>query len=168
MSAFYTVANDEFKLLTKRLKRILQLEAQLLDPQHRHFLEVAWHALEHAGHVPDSTPGPIGIFGGMYNATYFQRHLVPRPDVSGRLGELALMLGNEKDYVTTRVAHKLGLVDRDVTVHMPGGQIGIEIGDNFAIMMTGTVNKVARFVLGRLLSRRAAIAIMAQDTGGLS
>lgn len=41
------------------------------------------------------------------------------------------------------VAHKLGLVDRDVTVHMPGGKIGIEIGDGFSIMMTGTVNKVA-------------------------
>src|SRR5882724_1230203 len=41
------------------------------------------------------------------------------------------------------VAHRLGLVDRSVTVHMPGGQIGIEIGDNFSIMMTGTVNKVA-------------------------
>ncbi len=41
------------------------------------------------------------------------------------------------------VAHKLGLVDRNVTVHMPGGQIGIEIGDRFSIMMTGTVNKVA-------------------------
>ena len=37
----------------------------------------------------------------------------------------------------------LGLVDRSVTVHMPGGQIGIELGDNFSIMMTGTVNKVA-------------------------
>jgi diaminopimelate epimerase len=41
------------------------------------------------------------------------------------------------------VAHRLGLVDREVTVHMPGGQIGIEIGDQFSIMMTGTVNKVA-------------------------
>lgn len=41
------------------------------------------------------------------------------------------------------VAHKLNLVDRDITVHMPGGQIGIEIGDNFSIRMTGTVNKVA-------------------------
>ncbi|MBI4624104.1 MAG: diaminopimelate epimerase [Verrucomicrobia bacterium] len=41
------------------------------------------------------------------------------------------------------VAHKLGLVDRSVTVHMPGGQIAIEIGDNFSILMTGTVNKVA-------------------------
>ncbi len=41
------------------------------------------------------------------------------------------------------VAHKLGLVDREITVHMPGGEIGIEIGDDFSIMMTGTVNKVA-------------------------
>ncbi|MEX2045009.1 MAG: diaminopimelate epimerase, partial [Opitutus sp.] len=41
------------------------------------------------------------------------------------------------------VAHRLGLVDRNVTVHMPGGQIGIEIAADFAIRMTGTVNRVA-------------------------
>lgn len=41
------------------------------------------------------------------------------------------------------VAHRLGLVDRNVTVHMPGGQIGIEISPDFSILMTGTVNKVA-------------------------
>ncbi|MSU70107.1 MAG: diaminopimelate epimerase [Opitutaceae bacterium] len=41
------------------------------------------------------------------------------------------------------VAHKLGLIDRQVTVHMPGGTIGIEIGNGFSIIMTGTVNKVA-------------------------
>jgi diaminopimelate epimerase len=41
------------------------------------------------------------------------------------------------------VAHKLGLVDRHVTVHMPGGEIEIEIGEDFSILMTGTVNKVA-------------------------
>ncbi len=45
------------------------------------------------------------------------------------------------------VAHRLGLVDRAVTVHMPGGQIGIEIGDGFSVMMTGTVNKVADGVM---------------------
>lgn len=45
------------------------------------------------------------------------------------------------------VAHKLGLVDRQLTVHMPGGEIGIEIGDNFSILMTGTVNKVAEGTL---------------------
>lgn len=41
------------------------------------------------------------------------------------------------------VAHRLGLVERTLTVHMPGGEIGIEIGGDYAIQMTGTVNKVA-------------------------
>ena len=62
-------------------------------------------------------PGRSAIFGGMYNATYYQRHLAPRPDVAHRLGELAVMLGNEKDYVTSRVAHRLGLTGPAVSVH---------------------------------------------------
>lgn len=36
------------------------------------------------------------------------------------------------------------------------------------IFVPGTANKIARFALMRLLSRRAAIAIMSQNTGGLS
>jgi diaminopimelate epimerase len=45
------------------------------------------------------------------------------------------------------VAHKLGLVDRDVTVHCPGGIIKIEIGDEFSIRMTGSVTRVAEGVI---------------------
>ena len=45
------------------------------------------------------------------------------------------------------VAHRLGLVDRDVTVHMPGGTIGIRISEDYGIRMTGTVNKVAEGVM---------------------
>src|SRR5690606_34549533 len=41
------------------------------------------------------------------------------------------------------VARKLGLLDADVTVHMPGGTIGLEIADDYAVRMTGTVNRVA-------------------------
>ena len=41
------------------------------------------------------------------------------------------------------VAHRLGLVGRTVSVRMPGGTIGIEIGEGYSILMTGTVNKVA-------------------------
>lgn len=41
------------------------------------------------------------------------------------------------------VAHRLGLVDRSIKVHMPGGTIHIEIGDNYSIQMTGTVNRIA-------------------------
>lgn len=45
------------------------------------------------------------------------------------------------------VAHKLGLVEGDVTVHMPGGKIRIEIGEGFSIRMTGGVTKVADGVI---------------------
>lgn len=45
------------------------------------------------------------------------------------------------------VARKLGLVDGSVTVHMPGGTLGIEIADDFAIRMTGPVTKVAEGVI---------------------
>jgi diaminopimelate epimerase len=41
------------------------------------------------------------------------------------------------------VAHKLGLCDSNITVHMPGGQIGIVIHDGFSILMTGPVTRVA-------------------------
>jgi diaminopimelate epimerase len=45
------------------------------------------------------------------------------------------------------VAHKLGLVDQNVTVHCPGGDIQIEIGDHFSIRMTGGVTRVAAGVI---------------------
>lgn len=41
------------------------------------------------------------------------------------------------------VAHRIGLCDQDITVHMPGGQIGIYIGDDFAVRMTGPATRVA-------------------------
>ncbi|MET1161903.1 MAG: amino acid adenylation domain-containing protein, partial [Pseudoxanthomonas sp.] len=96
---------------------ISPLEAQLMDPQHRHFLETAWHALEHAGYVPETAPGRVGVFGGMYNASYYQKHVLPRPETIARLGELPTMLANEKDYLTSRVSYKLGLNGPAVSVH---------------------------------------------------
>jgi diaminopimelate epimerase len=45
------------------------------------------------------------------------------------------------------VAHKLGLVDRQVSVHMPGGVIQIEIRDGFDILMTGSVTRVAEGII---------------------
>jgi diaminopimelate epimerase len=41
------------------------------------------------------------------------------------------------------VAHRLGLVDRSLTVHMPGGTLAVEIGEGYAITMTGPVTAVA-------------------------
>lgn len=40
------------------------------------------------------------------------------------------------------VAHRLGLVDRKISVHTPGGVVSIEIGEAMAIRMTGSVTKI--------------------------
>ncbi len=45
------------------------------------------------------------------------------------------------------VACRLGLVDRDVTVHMPGGELRIRIGEGFAIDMTGPVTRIGEGTL---------------------
>ncbi len=47
------------------------------------------------------------------------------------------------------VAHRLGLVDRVLTVHMPGGTIEIEIDERFAVTMTGGVTRVADGAMAR-------------------
>ena len=41
------------------------------------------------------------------------------------------------------IAHRLGLCDRQITVHMPGGQIAITIDSDFQIRMRGAVTRVA-------------------------
>jgi len=41
------------------------------------------------------------------------------------------------------VARKLGLCDAEITVHMPGGELDISISDDFHVIMTGPVTRVA-------------------------
>ena len=92
-------------------------EAELMDPQQRIFLELCWQCLERGGHVPDATACPVGVFAGMYNATYFQRHVVAHPELIDRIGAFQVMLGSEKDYIATRIAHKLNLTGPAISVH---------------------------------------------------
>ena len=47
------------------------------------------------------------------------------------------------------VAHKLGLCDPEITVHMPGGKLDISIKDNFFITMTGPVAKVCEGIISK-------------------
>jgi amino acid adenylation domain-containing protein len=91
-------------------------EAELMDPQQRIFLELCWECLERAGHVPDAS-GPVGVFAGMFNASYFQRHVAAHPDLIDRVGAFQVMLDNEKDFIATRVAHKLNLTGPAISVH---------------------------------------------------
>lgn len=92
-------------------------EAELMDPQQRIFLELAWQCLEQGGQAPRDGDRQIGVFAGMYNATYFQRHLQHYPEKIAALGEFQVMLDNEKDYIATRTANRLDLRGPAVSVH---------------------------------------------------
>lgn len=84
-------------------------EAEIMDPQHRAFLETAWESLENAGYCPDNFQGKIGVFGGVGQNTYFQKNLMTRPDLLQALGNYPFMLASEKEYAMTRVSYKLNL-----------------------------------------------------------
>ncbi|WP_406492314.1 SDR family oxidoreductase [Streptomyces sp. NBC_00846] len=83
-------------------------EAQILDPQHRLFLEHSWHALEDAACDPARFDGSIGVFAGCAISSYMNHNLVPA-GVAQQVGELAMGLANDKDSLPLRVAHALGL-----------------------------------------------------------
>ena len=62
-------------------------EAEMMDPQHRVFLECAWEALEDAAIDPDNYKGVVGVFGGVAPNTYFIT-------MSRGIGSLSRSLGN--------------------------------------------------------------------------
>jgi amino acid adenylation domain-containing protein len=112
-------------------------EATLMDPQHRVFLEICWECLERAGYVPDEAPGPVGVYAGTYNATYFQRHVASRPDLVEAVGEFQVMLANEKDYITTRVANRLNLRGPAVSVNTACSTSLVAVAQAFHALRTG-------------------------------
>ncbi len=83
-------------------------EAQLTDPQHRIFLECAWQALEHSGHTAESFDGAIGVYGGAGMTNYWV-NLLSNPQLMQEIGLLAAMIGNNKDFLASRVSYKLNL-----------------------------------------------------------
>ncbi|MEM7314513.1 MAG: amino acid adenylation domain-containing protein, partial [Planctomycetota bacterium] len=92
-------------------------EAQLTDPQQRIMLEVAWSALEDAGCIPAKFAGRIGVWAGSYTTSYYTHNLLPDEKLVEMTGLFQLGIYNEKDYIATRVAHKLNLTGPAINVN---------------------------------------------------
>ncbi len=84
-------------------------EAEILDPQHRLFLETSWDALEDAGYVPDHYKGLIGVFGGVGMNTYLLSFIQANDGFVSSSEGYQLSIANDKDFLTTRISYKLNL-----------------------------------------------------------
>lgn len=89
------------------------IEATTMDPQHRILLELAYEAIEHAGYDPDRYQGRVGVFTGSAMNTYFMN-----VGLNNRLAEeyIPTLIGNDKDFLSTRISYKLNLKGPSITV----------------------------------------------------
>jgi amino acid adenylation domain-containing protein/non-ribosomal peptide synthase protein (TIGR01720 family) len=93
----------------------LPREAELMDPQQRLFLECAWEALERAGYDSERFARRIGVYAGSSMSSYMLV-LYAQQQMIESLGSFEALLGNDKDFLATRVAYKLNLRGPAVTV----------------------------------------------------
>jgi len=91
-------------------------EAEILDPQHRIFLECAWEAMEDAGYLGESTGARVGVFAGSSMNSYFLSALAQNPALFDAGGFYQVMMGNDKDFLPTRVSYKLNLKGPSVAI----------------------------------------------------
>ena len=93
-------------------------EAELMDPQHRVFLECAWEAIEHSGYDPGNYPGMIGVYAGLSLNTYLLHNLGKGRELAQnyQVAEYQTMLGNDKDFLPVRVSYKLNLRGPSMTI----------------------------------------------------
>ncbi|HET7460391.1 MAG TPA: beta-ketoacyl synthase N-terminal-like domain-containing protein, partial [Longimicrobium sp.] len=84
-------------------------EAEVLEPAHRLFLEVAWEALENAGADPSRGSHAVGVYAGSGEAGYTRTNILSRPELVEALGWFSINIGSNKDFFATRAAYKLDL-----------------------------------------------------------
>jgi phthiocerol/phenolphthiocerol synthesis type-I polyketide synthase E len=96
--------------------------ARMMDPQHRLFLQCAWHALEDAGCDPARFEGSIGVYGTSASSIYMLHNLLSHHDPNMIMGQgpsfelLNMSMQNDKDYLATRVSHQFNLRGPSITV----------------------------------------------------
>ena len=87
-------------------------EAEKIDPQQRTFLECAWESLEDAGYTPLPGGGlegkSVGVFAGSRISAYLE-HACRGLKAGNGAEAFQCLVGNDKDYLCSRVSYKLNL-----------------------------------------------------------
>ncbi len=92
-------------------------EAEIMDPQHRQFLESAWEVLESAGYNSELYKGRIAVYAGANLSGYMIRNLYSNPGLVENVGTFKIMIANSQDFLATRVSYKMNLTGPSVNVN---------------------------------------------------
>jgi acyl transferase domain-containing protein len=87
--------------------------AAITDPQQRLFLEVCWEALEQSGYCRPEHRDRVGVFGGCNLSTYLLG-MADRAEQDMNIYEM--VMGNDKDALTTTVSYLFDLTGPSVAV----------------------------------------------------
>jgi len=122
----YVKANailEDIELFDAAFFGLTPIEAKTMDPQHRLLLESAWKAIENAGYDTSNYRGRIGLYAGTGMSTYLLNNLITNLQLQQDV-ELdfiqqqdPISLGNDRDYLTTRISYKLGLTGPSLSVN---------------------------------------------------
>ncbi|MBD2699155.1 amino acid adenylation domain-containing protein [Spirosoma sp. BT702] len=91
--------------------------AEVMDPQHRVFMEIAWEVLEQTGYLPNQYGERIGVWAGCGNNTYYLNNVLANKEVLNQIGSFQAMTVNEKDFIASRTAYQLNLGGPAVSVY---------------------------------------------------
>jgi len=108
---------DDFDQFDASFFGISPIEANIMDPQHRIMLQLAWHALEDAGHTPGAEGLDAGLFAGANWGRYYQQKVLNNDTIQNRYGGFNAALANEPDFLSTRISYKLNLRGPSVNVY---------------------------------------------------
>lgn len=106
---------DGIEMLDAAFFGISPREAEILDPQVRVLLETCHVALQSAGYDGSAGRRRIGIFAGSRKNEYAESNLSANPDLKRTVGDMALIISNETDYLATGIAYRLNLRGPAVT-----------------------------------------------------
>jgi len=133
---------DDVDMFDAEFFGIYPREAELMDPQQRLFLECCWEALEDAAYDPFTYPGSIGVHAGCSTSTYFLSRLCTSSDFIHKftggyqVANYLEMLGNNVDFLSTRVSYKLNLRGPSFTLQAGCSTSLIAVCQAFQSLMT--------------------------------
>lgn len=90
--------------------------AELMDPQHRLFLETSRNLLEKTGYLSDKRSTVIGVFTGCGPNSYFNNNVVGHKNKID-IHSIPVLSVSDKDYISSRVSYQLNLSGPSVNVN---------------------------------------------------